>query len=224
MGGGGQPLLVGLGHEASGCRTPGGPGAHPGSLVGRGWVQKIQDLVPDHQWEKPGPGASARTSTGRTRPWSLLGVPELVWDCWSIGQLLTVGSRLSWNWLAKAVAQLAAGLLVGGTGTAMAGCGTVLTLRLVTGKAGTEARSGLVDRAGAQGILGLVPAHRCVGPGLHSGGQGHVWGWLRIHEVLRLPVGSLVGLCPCQLSCLFLRHLSPGAYRPVGREGTLSWG
>lgn len=74
------------------------------------------------------------------------------------------------------MAQLAAGLLVGGTGTAMAGCGTVLTLRLGTGKAGTEARSGLVDRAGAQGILGLVPVHRCVGPGLHSGGQGHVWG------------------------------------------------
>lgn len=72
------------------------------------------------------------------------------------------------------MAQLAAGLLVGGTGAAMAGCGAVLILRLVTGKAGTEARSGLVDRAGTQGILGLVPAHQCVGPGLHSGGQGHV--------------------------------------------------
>lgn len=78
--------------------------------------------------------------------------------------------------LAKALAQLAAGLLVGGKGAAMAGCGAVLILRLVTGKAGTEARSGLVDRAGAQDILGLVPAQRYVGPGLHSGGEGHVQG------------------------------------------------
>lgn len=48
------------------------------------------------------------------------------------------------------MAQLAAGLLVGGTGAAMAGCGAVLILRLVTDKAGTEARSGLLDRAGAR--------------------------------------------------------------------------
>lgn len=78
--------------------------------------------------------------------------------------------------MAKALAQLAAGLLVGGKSAAMAGCGAVLILRLVTGKAGTEARSGLVDRAGAQGILGLVPAQRYVGPGLHCGGEGHVQG------------------------------------------------
>ena len=50
------------------------------------------------------------------------------------------------------MAQLAAGLLVGGTGAAMAGCGAVLILRLVTDKAGTEARSGLLDRAGARGF------------------------------------------------------------------------
>lgn len=39
----------------------------------------------------------------------------------------------------------------------------MLILRLVTGKAGTEARSGLVDRAGAQGIQGLVPAPQMCG-------------------------------------------------------------
>ena len=47
--GGCQPLLMRLGQEASGCRTPGGPGACPGSLVGRGGVQKILDLVPDYE-------------------------------------------------------------------------------------------------------------------------------------------------------------------------------
>ena len=52
--------------------------------------------------------------------------------------------------------QLGAGLLVVGMGAVIAGCGAVVVLGLVIGEAGTEARSGLVGMARAQGMWGQV--------------------------------------------------------------------
>lgn len=40
--------LVGPGHEASGCRTVGGPRVSAGSLVGGVRVLKAQGLLPTH--------------------------------------------------------------------------------------------------------------------------------------------------------------------------------
>ena len=95
---------------------------------------------------------------------------------------------------------------------------------LLVGEAGPAARAGLlVAEAGDSGsgaccwweeldprvsvcrvlgVRGLVPAHRCVGPGPWPlGGQSCPGKGVNL-EVLRQPVCSWVGLCPCPVSCL----------------------
>ena len=42
--------MVGLGHKVADCRTPGGPRASTGSLVGRVRVHKPSVLFPIHWW------------------------------------------------------------------------------------------------------------------------------------------------------------------------------
>lgn len=69
-------LLVGLGPEVSGCRTPRVPWASAGSLLGRGRVQKTPELLRTHWWVKPGPGISAELLAGRAVSQSLAAEPR----------------------------------------------------------------------------------------------------------------------------------------------------
>ena len=68
--------LVGPGHKAASCRTPGGPKASAGSLMGRVRVHKTPGLLPTHWWVKPGPGVSAGLLAGRIRFWGLVTGPR----------------------------------------------------------------------------------------------------------------------------------------------------
>ena len=74
--------VVGLGHDAAGYSTLGGPGVSAGSLVGRVGVQETPGLVPAHWLVKPDPEASTRLLACRATSWGLAaGVPEVVSGC-----------------------------------------------------------------------------------------------------------------------------------------------
>ena len=156
------------------------------------------------------------------------GVPNLVLDCWCVSPVqaqLTAWSGVSWSlcWLAgwqgygPCHPRAATSLKVG--------CGAAVVLDLVSylmvNETFPKTRPGLlVSGTRSQrflglvpasqhilvllqqvlGILGLVPAHWCMGPVLGpSGGQSHVqgrlWAWGQ-------PICWSVALCPCPVSCL----------------------
>ena len=80
------------------CRTPGGPRASAGSLVGGIRVQVTPGLLPTHWWVKPNPGASDSLMAGRDGSWGLVpgpGIPELVSHGWCVRLVPdTVGCRV----------------------------------------------------------------------------------------------------------------------------------
>ena len=143
-------------------------------------VGVVLGLMPAQWWVELSPGVSGCRTWGS---WSWCWPPGgygWVPDCPWAGAFSLVGQAGSWGlWLwVPGDPGVAFGLLVGGT----------RSQQLAVGQ---------------WGLLGLVLAPWCVGPGPRpSGGQNQVLGWLWAQGVLRKSVCWGVGLCPCPASCL----------------------